>query len=143
MPDVAKCTNRKPCAECPFRKTSMRGWLGPDKPQDVLFKVHTGEMYYCHMDVAVKVEQAELSGVELDPDTVEHCVGALMHANKSCKRFRNPTLAAAQDRLESQDHSQILDVREFSQHHDLSLGKVVAKLPPKRTRKPPKRRKTR
>ncbi len=42
---------KSPCAECPFKKTALPGWLGPDTPAQVVAQVHSEAGYGCHMNL--------------------------------------------------------------------------------------------
>lgn len=88
---------KSPCAECPFRKTAVPGWLGPDKPAEVIAQVHSEGGYGCHMALEGR-KDANREGRH-PRETVEHCAGAMIHANVTHKRYRAPEMAAHQDRL--------------------------------------------
>jgi hypothetical protein len=105
---------KKPCAECPFRRGSTPGWLGPDTVLDVLHAVHGEGGYSCHMDVE---REAKATGNEVvDPGNVEQCVGAIMHANKCFKLYRPGPLRSHQNRVDWCDDD-IMEIDEFREHH--------------------------
>lgn len=106
-----KQTRKNPCNECPFRKKSIAGWLGPWTVQSILQQAHGEAGLGCHVDVEKK---KNLSDEEL-VEKVHICVGSIQHANKSFKSYRNPELRKMQDELgEGED---ILNLREFYLHH--------------------------
>lgn len=89
MPKPGRTT---PCAECPWRKTALRGYLGEDDPVHFYWQSVTaeGEMP-CH-------EQIDYS----DPDWVstqlpgaDFCAGNLIHYANALKVPRRPSVAAA------------------------------------------------
>lgn len=119
-----KHTKKSPCSECPFRKKSLPGWLGPDTAQAVISRVHGETGYSCHMDLenAPAIESGEFAGY-LDTSNVEHCAGAVIHANLSCKSYRNPELRAQQDLLKGSKHeADVLNLKEFTEHHKIIPG---------------------
>lgn len=110
-----KLKRKTPCKECPFRKTSLPGWLGPWTTQEILAQVHSEGGLACHTVVNKLVEE----GVEQDSEEMQErthvCVGSLQHANASCKRYRHPMLAGWAEEVGTSD--QILDLRAFMNHH--------------------------
>ena len=111
-----KCTKKVPCKECPFKPSSLGGWLGPDKPQEVLLQVHGEGGYPCHMSTTA------VQGMGLPDSEILQCCGAVLHATKSHKSYRPGPLADMQRRLEREKISkgiEILGYKEFLEHHDL------------------------
>jgi hypothetical protein len=118
-----KFDKKSPCSECPFRKTSIRGWLGPDDEKQVLSKVHGEGGYPCHMDLtkAPVITKGPNAGY-LDTSDTQQCAGAIIHANLSHKCYRDPELRAHQDRLEGCAHEKdVLNLREFLEHHKSAI----------------------
>jgi hypothetical protein len=117
-----KHNKRKPCKECPFLKTSVAGWLGPDSAQEVTSRVHGEAEYPCHMDVDVSIKRdgsfIQNGHTCAHPDKVEQCVGAIICANKSFKRYRVPELAAHQDAVKGcPEEKDVMNAWEFKKHH--------------------------
>lgn len=42
---------QKPCRECPFKRTSARGWLGDDTPEGFMATTMADTEMPCHMTV--------------------------------------------------------------------------------------------
>jgi hypothetical protein len=40
--------HKKPCSDCPFRRTSLKGWLGGMKPEFFTQFAHREGVYPCH-----------------------------------------------------------------------------------------------
>jgi hypothetical protein len=40
----------KPCSDCPFRRESLRGWLGGETPQAFRACAHSDAPILCHVD---------------------------------------------------------------------------------------------
>jgi hypothetical protein len=124
-----KFTLRPPCAECPFLKKSLPGWLGPDSPESVWAKVHSDDEfgYSCHMDVdkVAKVnEDADTESWRFDPDGTEQCVGALLHAKKTAKSYSDKWREAAREVLSKLIPLEGILGIEFMAHHKDGLKKL-------------------
>lgn len=67
-----KQTLKKPCKECPFRRTSLKGYTGPyASPEELVDLVLADvEPFPCHMSMGDEDE-------DRDTENEEHCVGAL------------------------------------------------------------------
>lgn len=122
-----------PCNECPFRKASMRGWLGEDEdPEELinnvlgLHSIGNGQFigrepmdFDCHVSTE-KVLEAE--GIEdcRVPDhlvhKVNHCVGAMLMLKARCKRPHDIVKSAMMDKV-SATEPMILNREEFIKHH--------------------------
>lgn len=100
---------RIPCKECPFRKDSIRGWLGPDTPEEVIAQVHGEGGYPCHMSTERAVK------MEILYDDIQQCAGAVHHATAYFKLYRPGPLAQMQRRLEKKPYPVL--GREFVQYH--------------------------
>lgn len=91
MKDLGPPHMKKPCANCPFRKDVIDGWLGKKKMTDILehdnFKCHKKREFQCAGHMLIKgYENAfvrlasrlridlELTGRELVFDTIEECI---------------------------------------------------------------------
>jgi hypothetical protein len=100
-----------PCAECPFRRASMAGWLGRSPPEEFVQLIGFEYPMPCHLSVDYedkkwreKWEAGEIGKL---------CRGALIYARNSCKRFDNralPTLPADRENFFS-------NPMEFVKHH--------------------------
>ncbi len=118
-----KIVLRPPCRECPFLKKSPSGWLGQDSPEEVYAKAHSdGEFGYpCHMDMdrldKIGSLDNEYGEWRQDPDSVEQCVGALIHAKITAKCYGDKVREAAREILAKLfGTSGILGI-EFINHH--------------------------
>lgn len=115
-----KVALRPPCAECPFLKSCVKGWLGADTPQQVWLQVHNENEfgYPCHMDAAkVTAEKGDLQ----DPNSTEQCAGALLHASKTFKNYTNPDRREGASRL-AKMFPKLLNLIlgfEFVEHHTI------------------------
>jgi len=101
---------KTPCAECPFTKTSARGWLGPWSSAEAIHRqvMNEGELA-CHMTV-------KHDGVE--DKNVRRCAGSILYMNKGFKKARDKEIAGFQNDLKEVDKSNILSVPEFLKHHN-------------------------
>lgn len=104
---------KSPCRECPFRKTSIPGWLGPDSPAEVIAQVHSEGGYGCHMLLEGRGDE---DGV-VPREEAEHCAGAMLHANLTHKQYRNKEMAEHQGRI-SKCKVKVMGW-EFLEHHGI------------------------
>ncbi len=133
-----KYTLKTPCKECPFRKASLPGWLGPStgNPEKyaryVLGSVEIEPEVYvggepndtaCHLSI-----NNWLNHHKSNSDTVptkhehelEHCAGALHFLGTSCKQPRDSEKADAIDKvMENTKEPMIKHLPEFLTHHRL------------------------
>lgn len=101
----------KPCAECPFRKDSIKGWLGGETAQSTFDMVRHEADFACHMTRHKKVEE------------MSRCRGFLLFSKKISKipKF-NKELAKALEEIpfkEAIKETNILSLPEFIKHHTL------------------------
>ncbi len=134
-----KFSQRNPCAECPFRRFSPPGWLGPHGGKaetlinSILGLVPTGNQFIgcepanfpCHMDVTKIIAGIEAGGEacygevpDEYQDRLEHCVGALLMLKARCKRPHDRIKSLAMD-LARASEPMILNREEFIAHHTL------------------------
>ena len=69
---------RGPCDECPWSRTSARGWLGPSTADEWVALAHSDEPIACHL--TIKDED--------DLDAMRHCAGADIYRSNVAKRPR-------------------------------------------------------
>ena len=96
----------KACKECPFRRTSLKGWLGPWKSaREIREQAFSEAGLACHMQLH---KSHEVGGAPV-------CTGALVCANKSAKLYRDEDLRklAAQ----AVDDPDVMDAHEFEEYH--------------------------
>lgn len=101
---------KEPCNACPFRKNSMRNWLGGRWTAIQLHQFVMSEgNFACHKTI-------EVDGVETNK--TEHCVGSILYMNKNAKRCsHNKERKALQEKFSTHDKSNILNLTEFVEHH--------------------------
>ena len=123
-----------PCPECPFRKASLKGWLGEDKDAEKLInrvlglqpcgKVFVGfepENFDCHVSTAAVLEAAGIENGFVPEELqhkVQHCVGAMLMLKARCKRPHDVVKSAMMDKV-SATEPMILNREEFIQHHTI------------------------
>lgn len=122
-----------PCAECPFRKASLRGWLGEDRDPEELINSVLGlnpigkNMFAgcepmdfdCHVSTAKVLRDNEIEEGEVPlafQSSVNHCVGAMLMLKARCKRPHNIVKSTMMDK-DSATEPMILNREEFIAHH--------------------------
>lgn len=91
-----KTQHRKPCADCPFARKAIPGWLGARTPEGFLREAH-GEAYLdCHCT------------------TNQQCAGAAIFRANVCKSCRTDIHLV----LEQDTTLVFANNKEFLQHHN-------------------------
>lgn len=102
-----------PCSECPWRRVSWRGHLGPLSATEWVEKAHSDAAIECHLTV-------RQSGAEWNE--VRQCRGAAIFRANVLKTPRNPLVVTGpQDR-----EAVFASNQEFIEHH--SIVDVTLKL---------------
>lgn len=102
---------KKPCKECPYLKTSAKGYLGESSgnPQEFLYQLESPEVHPCHLTVDWEEE---------DYSKATTCVGALQFMNNSCKKSKFP--AIAKEQAEAGKNEDVLAFNHnFINHHSI------------------------
>lgn len=103
-------TTAKPCRECPWRKVSTAGWLGPYGPADWIAIAQSETAIACHLTIADEVEGGDSAW---DHPSTRQCAGAASFRQHLCKSPRNRELAVGPERREEVFESPM----EFLNHH--------------------------
>lgn len=127
---------KKPCADCPFRKDSLKGWLGEERAQDIADAVtENDQTFACHKTVHhhdEEVEEEEVDEAEWNEEQAnrQHCAGAIAMVEAEGKP--NAMLQIA-ERLGLRDPGRItaegrrlsfISAKEFVAHHSGRRGKA-------------------
>ena len=111
---------KKICMECPFSKSSPKGWLGPHSLKGVLGAQQGEELFSCHLQ-----RKDGMTVENIKSGEVKICRGFLVSTSKSGITFgQNPgtgkelgKLQASVDSEEMEDKNDILSRQEFEVHH--------------------------
>ena len=96
------------CGECPWRRSSAPGWLGPFTAQQWLYLVHGEEPIACHETI---VDDDD----DWDNGTIRQCHGAAQYRRNVAKKPLNPEIAVCEHR----DTSDVFATpSEFLTHHE-------------------------
>jgi len=102
----------KPCKECPWRRESVPGWLGPHPAKDWVALAHSDAQIACHLTIP---EDTPEDGSDLDQMTT--CSGAAIFRANVCKAPR--TLRGLDDyRLEADREAVFGWNDQFLEHHE-------------------------
>ncbi len=104
---------KKPCKVCPYRKTSLKGWLGDTygKPELFLEQLELPDVHPCHSAVDDWDDDQQLEGAV-------RCTGALQFMNNGGKRSRYKPIEALQAQVGKNE--EVFSWRpEFIAHHQL------------------------
>jgi hypothetical protein len=104
----------KPCKECPFRRDSMKGYLGNAsyQPEDFLSTIEHAPIP-CHMTVDWEEDDEETIK---DKSWSTPCRGSLRFLNNSLKLPRDPEYANL-TRISCKDKNVFQWKHEFIKHH--------------------------
>lgn len=95
-----------PCSECPWRRNSLPGWLGPHTAEEWAQGVHGDQEIACHLTIP---EDADDEPEDVSMMTA--CSGAAIHRANICKSPRNvPYKLPADTRT-------VFGYGEFLEHH--------------------------
>ena len=106
---------KKVCVECPFKKDSLKGWLGEHTVQGILDSQQYETPFTCHM---------QRDNIK-DHNEIDLCRGLFISANKSFKLMgQNPNfgkeMLEIQKTTRDDSRENILSRREFLDHHTLN-----------------------
>lgn len=90
-----KHQHKKPCSDCPFARTALRGWLGNSSPEEWIADVHGEALIDCH---TVSNQQ---------------CAGAAIYRSNLCKDPRRQDVL----RLPPNKKLVFASAVEFLAHH--------------------------
>ena len=96
-------STKRPCNECPWRRGSAPGWLGPLEPEEWIALAHSDEPIACH--ATIREDEAWL------PDTLQ-CAGAANYRRNVGKMPRDPDIARGE-----KDERVFATPRELLEHH--------------------------
>lgn len=112
---------KKPCNECPFRRRSLPGWLGPWEPRELLLSISMSAIpFTCHQTIP--------EDPEADIDEMQMCAGAAIFLTNKLEVYRGADGARYQEEMKSvpdEVKRSVFDSSaEFVDHHT-SLGKLM------------------
>lgn len=105
---------KKPCKECPFRRKSMRGYLGEHTVEEFLQRWQFDQPMECHMTVDYNHRTKSHIDQIVEGETVSYCAGALIMNANSFKLSRDPD----RPRMEKDYEEVFSNSREFREYHD-------------------------
>jgi hypothetical protein len=110
----------KPCKECPFRKRSPPGWLGPWEAEELLMVAGRHDLA-CHMTVHRGEDHTPMPHHQA-------CAGAALHMNNKLQVAFHPSLVELQDKLKDSPEAKNVfkDTTEYLMHHapEILRGKM-------------------
>lgn len=109
MPEFSRTT---PCAECPFKRRSLQGWLGNSTPLEFIRTTMAEHEMPCHMQVDYEQEDWREQQEE-----VSLCAGSLILFRNFYKRPRDGKLAEAVERVRRNTQLVFTTPWQFLKHH--------------------------
>ena len=112
----------QPCNECPFRRSSAPGWLGPWEPQELL-QVISHDPFACHQTIRDDYDSWE---PQPEDDDIQMCAGSAIYLNNKFERSRIGFIAEYQNDMKSVSDEIKQSVfnrpNEFVEHHNVPFG---------------------
>ena len=106
LPEVAAT----PCIECPWRRDSARGWLGPYAPEKWVEIAHGEAAIACH----ITIDKSGPDVASWDQPGLRQCAGAAIYRENVHKLPINRDIAVADE----PDHEKVFSSpAEFVNHH--------------------------
>lgn len=119
MKKVKLCSD-KPCAECPFSKQSMRGWLGDYTVDDLLMLYRFDVPFPCHMTMKTATGiSADAVTDAIQSGKMQLCRGYVEMMKKCYKMPRREWLAEIVKNAETTVDS--MTTQEFLEHHTVQF----------------------
>jgi len=115
-------TCKQQCKECPFKETSLRGWLGELDVSYFRPMMAIDNRFPCHMQLNSSDEEAhdEIKN-KIDEGKIKICLGYLESMVKSNKVPRDRELKKLYDKVKREGISSgTMDINEFERHHTIS-----------------------
>ncbi len=119
-PKLNVCT--KQCGECPFSKTSMKGWLANYTIENIEEYMRHEALFPCHMMMKDGDMNQAAVQTAIEEGKLKLCRGYVESIIKSAKSpFRNKFLVQAVKDVKAQGLGEnSMDIMEFRTHHTLS-----------------------
>ena len=112
---ILKTDMKEPCNQCPFRRNSPPGWLGPWNARDLLFNL-SYHPFPCHATI-------ESEGQSLEENSLQGCAGAAIYLNNKYELSRDVLTAGHQKKLKNLSPEEKGKVfrfpSEFLDYHDM------------------------
>jgi hypothetical protein len=98
-----------PCGECPWRRKSLPGWLGPHTAEEWNAGVHGDHEIACHLTIPDDFQDSE----DADTSMMTTCSGSAIHRSNVCK---SPRYVPRENALPA-DRELVFGYGEFLAHH--------------------------
>lgn len=119
---------KKPCNDCPFRRKSLRGWLGGHPPEWFVESALADQAVYSPGDVDPyggglapcheTVDYTNPNWIEEELDGAAACAGSLIFARNLSKSPRNAKRADAVRAVTADRENVFAAPQEFIDHHN-------------------------
>lgn len=116
-------TCKSVCNECPFKKDSLKGFLGDHSLESILECMDKEGLFSCHME---RKNDETLNQILIESGKQSICRGFLISSLKSWKSFgKNPLTGLELLKLQRQipyfsvEVDAIMNKNEFEEHHKL------------------------
>ena len=102
---------KKTCKECPFKKTTLKGWLGKKRASEICDKITNDNSFHCHETIFGKKENRKI------------CAGAIILSEKEKGKDSNMVFRVGKalgliSEIEQTEYDKVFDnSKDFTEHH--------------------------
>ena len=112
---MEKC-NKKMCKDCPFKKTSAKGWLGSHNTDHFINIIESDLKLPCHNTMDKNAGFISNENIEKSKK-MRQCAGMLFMMNNCGKRSKNKKVSEWQDQVGKNDNA-FAHKSFFKSHHE-------------------------
>lgn len=107
------------CDECPFKPTSIKGWLGEHTVDDIKKAMSNEQLFSCHSH---RVKDETTTAILTESGKIPICRGFIESSLKSAKIFgKNPFTGVALKELQNEVRKEeAMSIFDFMEHHNLN-----------------------
>lgn len=106
--------HKQPCSQCPFRQTSLKGWLGASTPEEFVEQTLSQGDMPCHK--SINYEDPNWEGKLANKP---HCAGSLIFLRNAGVREFRPEITAKISQFKTDYTNVLVGPGHFIQHHSL------------------------
>jgi hypothetical protein len=104
---------KSPCNDCPYRRVSLKGWLGAATPEDFSLATQSEQQMPCHQ--TIDYDDQDWQATQYDESAI--CVGSLIHLRNQAKLPREPDLRMMAAQVQRDPANVFEWPHEFIAHH--------------------------
>ena len=112
---MPKLSHKSPCKQCPWRKSSVNGYLGGSTAEEFYEQIESEVHIPCHLHVDYDGDDNDELVREIE--RAPYCAGSLIHMKNNCKQPRDLDLRHAVMLVDRSD--KVFSFKhQFVEHHN-------------------------